>query len=108
MTKGRTRMSRSVYKILTADQWASFQAEGRFAGSADDLRDGFIHLSTHAQVDGVIQRYFSAVRPLYVAEFSNPAFTGQLRWEAATSGDRYPHLYNASLLLADVAAVVER
>ena len=101
-------MTSSVYKILTANQWSAFQAEGRFAGSADDLRDGFIHLSTQAQVDGVIQRYFSAVKPLYVAEFSNPVFIDQLQWDAATSGELYPHLYNASLLLGDVAGVVER
>ena len=40
-----------IYKLLRAAEWAAFAAEGSFAGSPDDRRDGYIHLSTAAQVE---------------------------------------------------------
>lgn len=35
----------TAYKILTADQWARFQADGVFHGAPTDLADGHIHPS---------------------------------------------------------------
>ena len=45
----------TAYKILTAAQWAQFQADGVFQGAPVDLADGYIHLSAADQllVDGV-------------------------------------------------------
>lgn len=37
-------MKYSVYKIFRQAEWKTFQQEGHFKGSMDDLRDGFIHL----------------------------------------------------------------
>ena len=56
-------MQDKVYKIFTKSEWKDFQKAGQFKGLADDLRDGFIHLSTEEQVDGVIERYFSGQHP---------------------------------------------
>ena len=95
-------MKDKVYKIFTESEWKDFQEAGQFKGSADDLRDGFIHLSTEEQVDGVIEKYFSGQHPLYIAEFSNPEFLQRLNWEASTSNEIYPHLYNSALLMSEV------
>lgn len=84
-----------------------FQETGRFNGSADDLRDGFIHLSTKQQVAGVIDKFFSGVHPLYVAEFSGPGFIRRLKWEASLSNELYPHLYNSTLLGREVVSLVK-
>lgn len=97
-----TVMKDKVYKIFTEGEWKDFQKSGQFKGSADDLRDGFIHLSTEVQVDEVIERFFSGKRPLYVAEFSGPEFLQRLNWEASTSKEIYPHLYNSALLASEV------
>lgn len=90
----------AIYKILRAAEWAVFQADGRFAGSADDLRDGYIHLSTGDQLAGTLERHFAGeaglVR-LQVAVDQDPA----LNWETSRGGERFPHLYRA-LALADV------
>lgn len=51
-------MKDKVYKISTESDWTSFQESGQFKGSADDLRDGFIHLSKKEQVSKVIERFF--------------------------------------------------
>src|SRR5689334_12878250 len=48
-----------VYKILTADEWASARAAGRFDGSAVDRRDGYVHLSGADQVVETAARHFA-------------------------------------------------
>lgn len=90
-----------LFKILRAPEWAQFEATGRFEGSADDLRDGFIHLSDAGQVDGTLLKHFAGEAGLVVAEVavgSDPS----LRWEPSRGGALFPHLYRP-LLMADVA-----
>ena len=96
-------MQESVYKVFTESEWNDFQETGQFKGSADDLRDGFIHLSTKEQVAGVIERFFSGKHPLHVAEFSSSEFLQRLRWEASISNEFYPHLYDSDLLVSEVS-----
>ena len=99
-------MQDSVYKIFTESEWKVFQETGQFKGSADDLRDGFIHLSTKKQITGVIERFFSGKHPLYVAEFSGHVFLQRLKWEASASNEVYPHLYNRDLFVNEVRSFV--
>ena len=106
MAAVNTVMQDKVYKIFTESEWKLFQETGQFKGSADDLRDGFIHLSTEQQVAGVIDKFFSGVHPLYVAEFSGPGFMRRLKWEASLSNELYPHLYNSTLLVSEVVSLV--
>ena len=54
MVTVKTVMSDKVYKVLTESEWKVLQDTGKFGGSADDLRDGFIHLSTKEQLAWVI------------------------------------------------------
>lgn len=96
----------SVYKIFTESEWQTFQKTGQFIGSADDLRDGFIHLSTKEQVPGVVDRYFSGKRPLYVAAFSSSNFLQKLKWEASASKEIFPHLYGFALFLDELSSFV--
>ncbi len=96
-------MEDPVYKIFTESEWKDFQEKGRFKGSQTDLNDGFIHLSTKEQVEGVIERFFKGVRPLYVATFSSADLIQRLTWEYSGSKDLYPHLYHADLFVRDVA-----
>ncbi len=82
----------ALFKIFRAAEWAAFEAEGRFAGSADDLRDGFIHLSTGEQLDGTLRRHFAGESGLVVAEVGvadDPA----LKWEVSRGGALFPHLF---------------
>jgi uncharacterized protein (DUF952 family) len=82
----------ALYKIFRSAEWAVFEAEGRFAGSRDDLRDGFIHLCTREQVDDTLLRHFADESGLVVAEVSvadDPA----LRWESSRGGALFPHLF---------------
>ena len=102
-----TETQDSVYKVFTEVEWKLFKKTGQFSGSEDDLRDGFIHLSTKEQLDGVIKRFFSDIEPLFLAEFSNPDFLIRLNWEGSSSGELYPHLYGFSIQMADLVDIVE-
>ena len=102
-----TAMKDKVYKIFIESEWKDFQKTGQFNGSADDQRDGFIHLSTEEQVEGVIERYFSGKHPLYIAEFSGLNFLQKLKWEISASGGVYPHLYGVNLLPGEVTGFVK-
>ena len=57
-----------VYKILRAQEWATFEREQVFAGSPDDVRDGFVHLSTADQVAGTAAKYFAGDAGAVVAD----------------------------------------
>ena len=95
-------MNTKVFKVFREEEWNLFQKEGRFAGSAHDLRDGFIHLSYIDQVEGVISRYFKQDSPIYIAEFNAAEFAANLKAEAAKSGELFPHLYEVPLLTSQV------
>lgn len=100
-------MKDNVYKVLTESEWNAFQESGQFSGSEDDLRDGFIHLSTKEQVDGVIERFFSGRHPLYVAEFSGSDFLQRITWEATSSKEFYPHLYGSDLFVNELRSFIK-
>lgn len=81
-----------LYKLLTEADRRALEAGAAWPGSAVDLRDGFIHMCTAAQKDGVRQRYYASVAPLHIARI-DAAQLPDLRWEPATAGELYPHLY---------------
>jgi uncharacterized protein (DUF952 family) len=83
----------TVYKLLRAPEWAAFQAAGRFAGSPDDLRDGYIHMSTAEQVPGTRARYFADQPDAVLLAIDAGALGGALRWEPSRGGALFPHLY---------------
>lgn len=84
-----------VYKLLRAPEWAAFEAAGEFAGSADDLRDGFIHLSAADQVEGTRARYFADDAGVVLLTLDADTLGEALRWEASRGGALFPHLYRA-------------
>ncbi|MGI4878678.1 MAG: DUF952 domain-containing protein [Janthinobacterium lividum] len=92
-----------VYKILRAAEWAAFERDGRFAGSADDVRDGYIHMSTAEQTAGTMAKYFAG-EAVTVLTIDADALGDALRWEVSRGGMLFPHLYRP-LDRGDVIAV---
>jgi uncharacterized protein (DUF952 family) len=82
-----------IYKICTADEWSGFQACGNFAGSPDDLRDGYIHLSGADQVARTAARFFAGRADLVLLGVEAVHLGDNLRWERSNSGAQYPHFY---------------
>ena len=85
--------AKTIFKIFRVDEWSSAQREGRFLGSPDDIRDGFIHFSTAEQLRGTLEKYFSAEREIILAEVDVIKLGGDLKWEVSRGGAKFPHLY---------------
>ena len=69
------------------------RTRGRFEGSADDARDGFIHLSAGHQVPGTLERYFAGQRDLVLLAVDPDRLGEDLRWEPSRGDELFPHLY---------------
>ncbi|HPU14876.1 MAG TPA: DUF952 domain-containing protein [Polymorphobacter sp.] len=95
---------RPVVKLLRAAEWARFDVQGTFSGSADDLRDGFIHLSTPEQAVTTREKYFAGEDGLVEVACNADALGEALRWEASRGGALFPHLYR-SLQRDDIKSV---
>ncbi len=86
-------MNRVVYKIMTAGQWADFEATRVFAGALIDLTDGFIHLSTEGQMRETAARHFAGQSDLMLVAVAASGLGEALRYEVSRGGDAFPHLY---------------
>lgn len=82
-----------VYKLTTAAEWREAVAVGAYAGSADDLRDGFVHLSTAAQLPATAAKYFRGIADLVLVAVDVAVLGADLWWEPSRGGDLFPHLY---------------
>ncbi len=93
-----------AFKILTADQWAAWQAEGVFRGAAIDIADGFIHLSAADQVAETAAKHFAGQSGLVLAEVALSGLGDAVKWEPSRGGSLFPHVYAAIPLSAVLLA----
>lgn len=83
----------TIYKICPASAWREAERQGAYRGSADDLRDGFIHFSTAVQVPGTAAKHFAGQRGLFLIAVDADKLGDALKWEPSRGGDLFPHLY---------------
>lgn len=86
-------MTDPVYKIMTEADFEAAMREGRFHGSADDLRVGFIHLSGAHQVAGTLATHFAGHADLVLLALDAARLGGDLKWEESRGGALFPHLH---------------
>ena len=82
-----------IYKIMTLPEWQDFEQSGRYCGSADDRRDGFIHFSDRAQVEETARKHFFGRRGLVLLAIATNCLGEALRYEPSRGGALFPHLY---------------
>jgi uncharacterized protein (DUF952 family) len=83
----------AIFKICTAGEWAEAERGGAFRGSAVDLRDGYIHFSTGAQVAGTAAKHFAGQHDLVLVAVDAEALGEKLKWEPSRGGALFPHFY---------------
>ena len=81
-----------IYKIFRADEYLAFTRQGHSLGAPIDLADGYIHLSTGAQVAETLSRHFAGETGLHLLALDS-AQLSDLRWEPSRGGQLFPHLY---------------
>lgn len=82
-----------IYKICPASSWREAERQGVYRGSADDLRDGFIHFSTATQVPETTRKHFFGQKALFLVEVEADMLGDALRWERSRNDELFPHLY---------------
>lgn len=82
-----------VYKVLKLADWNAACVLGQYHGSADDKRDGFIHLSAAHQIKGTLTKHFSGQECLLLIAFDAASLGVELKWEVSRGGELFPHLY---------------
>jgi len=82
-----------VYKIVHDAEWRAACRAGLYAGSADDARDGFIHLSLADQIETTAARHFANRTGLLLVAFDAGALGAALKLEPARGGALFPHYY---------------
>lgn len=87
-------MQTVIYKICSSDEWAYACHTGIFEGSADDIRDGFIHFSSASQLKVTAAKHFAGMQDLIVVAVDSGHLGNALKWEVSRSGELFPHLYD--------------
>ena len=84
-----------IFKLLPAAEWQAALSAGVFAGSAVDLADGYIHLSTTDQLQGTLDKHFAGQTGLVIAEVDLSVLGDLVKWEESRGGALFPHIYGA-------------
>ncbi|MGI9511558.1 MAG: DUF952 domain-containing protein [Anderseniella sp.] len=82
-----------IYKIIDRDEWDAARGCGRYTGSDDDRRDGFIHFSTQDQMRETAAKHFAGRGNLILLAIDDASLGSDLKWEASRGGALFPHLY---------------
>jgi uncharacterized protein (DUF952 family) len=86
-------MDGTIYKVLSRAALAEAKAKGRFEGSADDDRDGFIHLSAADQLEGTLAKHFAGQKDLILLAIDSESLGERVQGEPSRGGAIFPHLY---------------
>ncbi|MDE3029869.1 MAG: DUF952 domain-containing protein [Paracoccaceae bacterium] len=90
-----------IYKIFRRPEWNALRDTGSTLGAPIDLADGYIHISTAAQVTETAAKHFATESDLVLVALNANALGSALKWEPSRGGALFPHLYRA-LTMADV------
>jgi uncharacterized protein (DUF952 family) len=90
-----------IFKILRTDEWQILRKEGETTGAPIDVTDGYIHLSTAAQVAETAAKHFAGVDGLFLLALEADSLGETLKWEVSRGGAEFPHLYR-NLAMANI------
>ena len=82
-----------VYKVASREVYEASVKAGRFVGQPIDLKDGYIHFSTAAQLGETVRLYFAGLAGQVLFSVPVAPFDNAMKWEASRGGDLFPHLY---------------
>lgn len=94
-----------AYKIIDAGEWREAIAEGQYTGSAADRADGYIHLSTAAQLGETARKHYAGRTDLMLLTVDLAVLEETVVWEPSRGGALFPHIYGPLPVSAVVAAI---
>ena len=85
-------MGTTIYKVLTREQWDAAQRGAPVQAPVDE-RDGYVHFSTQATLQGTLDKWFQGAAGAVLLSFDSDDFGDSLKWEPARGGELFPHVY---------------
>ena len=89
-------LDNQIYKVLTPNEWDKAQALGVIITELD-IKDGFIHLSTAAQLNATLSLYFAKEESVVLLQVDHSQTHDRIKFEAPIpAGSRsgsFPHYY---------------
>ena len=82
-----------IFKILDKNEWNNAKKKGNYSGSAQDLKDGYIHFSEEEQIHETLKKHYDKQENLILLKVQTLNLK-HLVWESASNGNMYPHLYS--------------
>ncbi len=82
----------NILHITQREQWEQAKRLGSYRGDTLDS-EGFIHCSTATQVIWVANRFFVNQKDLVILFIDSDKVKPEIRYEAATIGELFPHIY---------------
>jgi uncharacterized protein (DUF952 family) len=90
-----------IYKICPEPLWREAERDGVFRGTADDLRDGFVHFSTASQLAETARKHYAGRDGLLLIAVNSDSLGPALTWESSRGRSvLFPHLYGELPLTA--------
>lgn len=83
----------TAFKIIDAAEWRDARAAGAYAGSAVDLADGYIHLSSQAQLAETAAKHYAGRSDLMLLDVDLASLGEAIVWEPSRGGALFPHIY---------------
>lgn len=84
---------KEAFKIVDASEWAMAETAETYAGSAVDLADGYIHLSTADQLAETVRKHYAGRENLLLLTVDLAVLGETLVWEPSRGGALFPHIY---------------
>jgi uncharacterized protein (DUF952 family) len=88
-------MTRMIYHMCPAETWDAAVRAGEYLGTADDLRDGFIHFSTADQIVESARRHRAGQAGLVLVAVESARLGDRLKWEKSRGDALFPHLHGS-------------
>ena len=89
-------LDNQIYKVLTPNEWEKARASGVIITELD-IKDGFIHLSTAAQLNATLFLYFAKEESVVLLQVDHSQTHDRIKFEAPIpAGNRsglFPHYY---------------
>jgi len=82
-----------IYKVLTLDQWKTFQSADFFTGSPIDIEDGYIHLSRASQLKATLDKWYADYTEVALLKVEAAKIQSSLKYEISRGGAEFPHLF---------------
>ena len=82
-----------IYYVCDGETWRTESTTDDYVGSSDDLRDGFMHFSTKAQVRTSVALHRAGQVGLVLLIVETEALGTGLKWEPSRGGQLFPHFY---------------